>query len=799
MKFRINHTTPTVPHPRVAIPLLLLASCLAVGGVSASAASARWSSSNAQSAADEVVTLTTRDPSGTTREVDGITCDNLAGDEGATANSLQVRCPLFTPATRIDARLTNADGSVVDATGAANTGHLAEDAAHRPTVNGGALTYYPPAEFNLVQAPRAAAELTLPATRPVLLSLTVTKPDGSIVRLPTTRILLARPPVVLIHGINTPPSDWRPLTEGISGSGTGALRLRIPFVTVNHYDLLAGNAPVEVGAARLENTLASVLSALREGTPLSDAATGFQFRDCAGVRLAVRKADVVAWSYGGVIARWYLASAGSNVSWNWYRRPVSGPKVTSRYRNDVRKLITLGSMWRGVPLANYVNEVLNQPLPKIPRLSQAPVPIEGLGTITIGDAVPRLETPTRVPSMEVMAVNSPWLSQLLYGSPNAPSPGQTRTAAPCLNDVAYGSVAGDNNRYPLRVLGSNAVSYDAYTTVDEVQQPSWFPYLALEQRAGSTRNYSDGIVPVWTSALPGSYQIAPATHGAYPQDLTTRDYLARWLNNATLPRGEALNEIWNDERRSVIQTPGRPIPWSFQPDRMAPDPQDDLYQRVLGAGRLHPQAVREIVTARAANVTPTSAEVTWLTAIGTDSTVTVKLGKGQKRNVVNPAPVRIHTLAVTGLRPNSTYSPAISSRVPVEPGGGRNGQAPILRMQGSSLRIKTLPKGSSYVTLQPVSSDPNTRRITVRVTAHGAVSSLRIIGCEFTVGSYTLAGATPATISKLASGAQQDVVLTYRDTPAVRDIPALFAQVSCQYRNAKRKRQTARSPWVQAL
>ena len=90
-------------------------------------------------------------------------------------------------------------------------------------------------------------------------------------------------------------------------------------------------------------------------------------------------------------------------------------------------------------------------------------------------------------------------------------------------------------------------------------------------------------------------------------------------------------------------------------------------------------------------------------------------------------------------------------------------------------------------------------RITVRVTAHGAVSSLRITACEFTVGGYTLAGATPAPISKLASGAQQEIIFSYRDTPAVRDIPALFAQVSCQYRNAKRKRQTAKSPWIQAF
>jgi hypothetical protein len=196
-------------------------------------------------------------------------------------------------------------------------------------------------------------------------------------------------------------------------------------------------------------------------------------------------------------------------------------------------------------------------------------------------------------------------------------------------------------------------------------------------------------------------------------------------------------------------------------------------------------------------VTPAGAEVTWLTATGTDSTVTVKLSGGRKRSFGSPVPVRIHTLAVTGLRPGAAYSAAPSSRVPVEPGGGRGGQAPILRTQGA-LKIKTLPKGSSYVTLQPVGSDPETRSLTVRVTAHGPVSSLRVTGCEFTVGGYTFGGATPATVSRLADGTQQEIVLTYRDTPEVRDIPALFAQVSCQYRNAKRKRQTAKSPWMQA-
>jgi hypothetical protein len=234
---------------------------------------------------------------------------------------------------------------------------------------------------------------------------------------------------------------------------------------------------------------------------------------------------------------------------------------------------------------------------------------------------------------------------------------------------------------------------------------------------------------------------------------------------------------------------------------MAPATQEDLYQRVQGIGRINPLALREIVTLRVANVTPTTATpttatLTWLTATATDSTVSVKSGKGKPRSFGSAALTRLHTVTLTGLRAGASYTTTPTSKLPVEPGGGRRGQAPILRAPAGTFKIKTLAKKPSYITLEPVGSNPAQRQLTVRATAHGAVSSLKMTSSEFTVGGYTVAGSTPPVVATLANGAQQEFVLTYRDTPAVLDIPSLFAQVSCEYRNSKRQRKSAKSVWM---
>ena len=82
-------------------------------------------------------------------------------------------------------------------------------------------------------------------------------------------------------------------------------------------------------------------------------------------------------------------------------------------------------MWRGVPMANYVNEVNFRYLQGGWRFWDAPTFFNPLLPLGLWVGTLNSLIPTTVPSMEVMASDSPWLSQLIhqaydpYGSGNA--------------------------------------------------------------------------------------------------------------------------------------------------------------------------------------------------------------------------------------------------------------------------------------------------------------------------------------------------------------------------------------------
>ena len=317
--------------------------------------------------------------------------------------------------------------------------------------------------------------------------------------------------------------------------------------------------------------------------------------------LAIRRVDLLGYSYGGLIARWYLHRFRSDPQTRntvaWYVRSANTGAVNSLYRLDeawyaaeerkgeeekrrrgeiqdirykiqegenssfllppssfalppVRKFITVASMWRGVPLCNYINEI-HAPEKGGIQLRDAPLLGLRIGDFVDGDLAALL--PTRVPAMEVMAVNSPWLTSL-----NNFVEGNQRK--PFIDTLAYGSVAGDDNGF-LSLPGSGA-RFDPYSILRLAQVPSWFPYLALERHPDSEHNYSDGLVPLWSAVMADNFddvrpsRIVQANHDSILSNRQALEYVACALNNrAWLPTGQRLNVRWGNAVTSRELTP----------------------------------------------------------------------------------------------------------------------------------------------------------------------------------------------------------------------------------------------------
>ena len=564
----------------------------------------------------------------------GIVCDNLHDMDDSVKDYLVIHLFGALSSYSFD---VDADGNLPVTDAAVGGGSVDEDRLNNVGVArivGDQIRYYPPDEFNRRQRPRNGRpdDITKEATRTVYLHLSGTK-DGQHTTFDAQKIVLARPPLALIYGINTGPLNWLPFTVWTTSTdpafGQG---IRIPFVAVNHNNpyqygnLSQGNGPVEIGASLLSDQIFTTLGQVRGGHPITDGPVAVadplssfnRFEDYAsyygpslpGLRLGIRRVDVLAWSYGGVITRWYIASRGSRDSYGWYHSqdalPAAHP-VTNFVDegSPIRKVLTLGSMWRGVPLVNYLNEAQFPSTKTSVQLKEASLSTQ-IGIFSVADLLNLLPIPTKVPSMEVMAVGSKWMSQLVFGSPNPAGPSASGSvgvspaeppASPFDANIAYGSVAGDNNNYPIEVFDLGFTSrigtfhLDIYGMLNYYQWPSYFPYMALETRGDSARNFSDGLVPLWSAAIPGSYKISPTTHDAYPSEQGTREYVLQYLHHSGLPLGKTLNDIWNNPAVSSVSTEDKAVTWTFQPGEMAPYPQSDFYKQIDGIGRINPYAL----------------------------------------------------------------------------------------------------------------------------------------------------------------------------------------------------------------
>ena len=697
-------------------------------------------------------TLPMMDAGGVT--VIGIVCDNLRDMPEDLRNQLFLPLPDALRDVPLTWTLTNAEGenSRKAAHNANSTKAKLQTADNVGTVRqaNNRLIYTPPDEFNFNPEPERLRDVQRVSQRRVLLTVCRAQASGDADIIARQTIILARPPLVAVHGTNSNPASptWNAkgrLIRQLQQMGIVVTSVNHGTKDFNYRNPLAdparefyGNGPVEEGAERVAESVAQILQDTRQNQ-----------------HLAIRRVDLLGYSYGGLIARWYLhqfyADPRAQNSVHWYVRAANTGAESPLYRFDaawyveqerqgdretrrqgdreiegvqsaignrqsamdssfilhpssfapppVRKLITVASMWRGVPFCNYANEIHAPPDEKGQnpvRLANAPFVGHRIGEVLdsgLGSIVP-----TRVPAIEVMAVNSPWLVALNRFQ-------QNQDTKPFVDTVAYGSVAGDDSGL-FRILGSGA-RLDPYAVVRQAQTPSWFPYLALERHVDSDHNYSDGLVPLWSAVIGDNFdhfhlsRIVSANHDSILLHPRALEYVACALNNrAWLPSGRDLNSRWGRAitSRELASLPdatlpqNSPIPdyvfgppqsgnaadpirrvWTFQAGAMAPFPQDQLYPQIGLLGRIAPDALREIRTLRVEQATRNSAIVSWHTAAELNGFVTVthwqQVNHGAYADVevdcapepVGPRVTRDHRFRLSNLQPNTTYQVSVTS------------------------------------------------------------------------------------------------------------------------------------------
>jgi Ca2+-binding RTX toxin-like protein/pimeloyl-ACP methyl ester carboxylesterase len=406
--------------------------------------------------------------------------------------------------------------------------------------------YRPPNEFDTNSASNTADErkVNLAIHLTGKMDFTGSKPNA---------IWLTRPPVVLVHGINSGPQVW---TSG-SPSFVNAIEaqgFKARYFLVDHSGT-DPNRPDEgptLGYGEITDMYAEVRRSARNAVvsfeqgyvvPSAQQSAGSDkpaFNNLlanptplfvgiglrTGQRIAVQKVDIVAHSYGGLLSRWYVEQS---------------PEFADR--RDVRKLIELGTPNKGSPLANMVDEVFKGGLianakaqgygsfePAMSTLlQQLDDEAHGSPFNALRGSLPNALLADRNDprhAFEVFAVNSQRLAGLNQN--------------PFNDDVAYGAVVGTNSEM-LGVLNLNP--YISLTPLSGTSLPgddvSLFPWLS--ELDGEE---SDSIVPVWSQSLGTLNQQVFEDHGNLPKNSIAQATAMNWLNgksstgqNTVIPRG----------------------------------------------------------------------------------------------------------------------------------------------------------------------------------------------------------------------------------------------------------------------
>ncbi len=592
----------------------------------------------------DAITLLAEDQTGARREVQGIVCDNLPKMREDLRDRLLIKLPnSWGSSTGIIACATNPNGTVADRHGDNNAGWA--------TVSGGNLYYYPPNEFNLIQHPHSIVDVSNQSERKIKLVVSARSVDGRNVRADAT-IILRRPPVILVHGINNFGNTWR-MKEGL---GPLLSAYSYQWSTLEHgtqdADLtnlktgaieFSGNGPVEHCAEALGSEVDKTLLYLRLGPyPFS-----------------IRRVDLVAHSYGGVVCRWYMQYAAGrtpldSASWyglstnlrgydkrsggtyhlsdDWFHSATNrgGTSVQAPTEDiPVRKLITLASVWRGLPIANYMNEYRYGAIDKardikgtrrLPRVSIGPLESKQVPKF-LRDQLP----PFKTPAYEVVAVDSPWM-RFLNGLDACRGAAKT---SPFLENVAYAAVAGNDCRYiglNTVVAGANKIDLDTHVILATFGSDV-FPYLSLEHFRDSAPSYSDGLIPVWSAWIPSTPQalanpIVFSPHNMVILNREALEFVVTELSDQSMSLGRDLNPLWSEPVAKGIDGISSKS-WQFNAEKMAPLPESNMYylDTANNAGRIKPEALGapHIET----SLLPNSVTLTWRLPLECTPTVEV--------------------------------------------------------------------------------------------------------------------------------------------------------------------------------
>ncbi len=352
-------------------------------------------------------------------------------------------------------------------------------------------------------------------------------------------LMLTRPPVVFVHGINSGPSAW----QGAGGTAD-AMQSQgyiIPWdAYVNHSMSDGGMGPLTQDWSYVENSIETTVNDFHLGYVASttdggpSVSTGILY----GTPIAVQKVDVVAHSYGGLLTRWYMEQATNS----------SGGKLFEDFRN-IRSLIELGTPNLGSPLANMIDEVYsgtalgqtigNAGLPSwlidtaafIHQVPSTVTTVSGflayLQELGAG-GLPTTSGGNPYPFYEDDAVDSPLLGELNAGSP--------------FNDsVSYAAVYGTDTSLPVKKLPNLNIAVlwlNVYADMQPIgpNNQSYFPWINTFDGAAN-----DAVVPEWSDMLPVQAYDMPVNtdHIDLESNASTEADVVAFLANPGIPLGSA--------------------------------------------------------------------------------------------------------------------------------------------------------------------------------------------------------------------------------------------------------------------
>jgi pimeloyl-ACP methyl ester carboxylesterase len=417
--------------------------------------------------------------------------------------------------------------------------------------------YRPPYEFDMASPLNPAKE------RKLRLGVRLQHRGGLVVEgTKPNAIYLTRPPLVLVHGINSSAAMWyqagNPKSFGwVFDRGPNNYGFRCINFRVDHsgVDPARPNEGKTYGMGPVPDMyrfVAKKISEACDGYRSGDYGAGIGPAPPIGKRYAVQKVDVVCHSYGGILTRWYVEQAGVS------------PGIEFENVRNVRKLITLGTPHKGSPLANMVCEVYRSTL-----IANAEAGAFGPGTRWLSmkgfldllesqKLLPNALPPTRTAprhAYQEFCVNSERLATL--------------NAKPFHPDVAYAAIIGTNIQ--LKNLRNPYIAFAPFWSPATRSTYGYFPWI---YHFNSGPGATDSIVPRWSAELGvASHNVyLPVTHEGMDEDQAVQQTVRAWLNGAD-PATGALRPmpLGSAQRAAYRNTPPVSDRNAYDGSRVGPD------------------------------------------------------------------------------------------------------------------------------------------------------------------------------------------------------------------------------------